>query len=186
MTAPAAQLASLTATRHRWSWLYAAAEMAALYSGGWAEAVGQDWPASIRVATRSPEPVASSISAARAFTVRTCQRWGAADQADDVAAVVSELLANAVKHAMPERPAAVNGAARPIRLGLLDLGPCLLCAVADPSPQAPVTSEPDWLAESGRGLHVVASLASQWGFCVAPDMQGKVVWATFARPSWRR
>ena len=181
MTAPAAQLVSLAASRRRWSWLHAAAEMAALYSGGWAASVGADWPTAARVATRSPAPTASSVSAARAFTVSTLSRWDAADHADDAAAVVSELLANALKHALP--PASGVGespAGRPIRLGLLDPGPCLLCAVADPSAQAPVSREPDWLEESGRGLHVVASLASQWGFCVAPDLQGKVVWATFA------
>jgi anti-sigma regulatory factor (Ser/Thr protein kinase) len=181
MTWPAVQLATLAPTRTRWSWLHAAAEMAALYSGGWQEAAGSDWPSSARVATRSPEPEASSVAAARAFTLRTLRRWGEADLTDDIAAVVSELLANAVKHALPPGLGGAT-AARPIRLGLLDPGPCLLCAVADPSPLAPVASpEPDWLSESGRGLQVVASLASQWGFCVAPDLQGKVVWATFAR-----
>ncbi len=115
------------------------------------------------------------------FTIRTLKRWGEADRAEDVAAVVSELLANALKHALPPQPGSAS-AARPIRLGLLDPGPCLLCAVADPSPLAPVARQPDWLAESGRGLQVVTSLASRWGFSVAPDLQGKVVWATFAKP----
>jgi anti-sigma regulatory factor (Ser/Thr protein kinase) len=187
MPAPAAQLVSLAASRRRWSWLHAAAEMAALYSGGWSDPVGADWPSSARVATRSPAPAASSVGAARAFTIRTLRRWDATDHMDDVAAVVSELLANALKHALLTGSDPGEGTtARPIRLGLLDPGPCLLCAVADPSAQAPVARQPDWLEESGRGLHVVASLASQWGFCVAPDLQGKVVWATFARPSWPR
>jgi len=159
--------------------------MAALYSGGWQVPGGSDWPSSARVATRSPEPAASTVAAARLFTLRTLGRWGESSLADDVAAVVSELLANAFKHALPAEPRSAMPA-RPIRLGLLDPGPCLLCAVADPSPLAPVASEPDWLAESGRGLQVVASLASQWGFCVAPDLQGKVVWATFARQAWPR
>ena len=172
-------------TRTRWSWLYAAAEMAALYGGDWPDQPGSRWPSSARVATRSPDPTAASLAAARAFTVRTLGRWGEADSSGDVAAVVSELLANALRHALPPRAGSAT-AARPIRLGLLDPGPCLLCAVADPSPLAPVASQPGCLAESGRGLQVVAALASQWGFCVAPDLQGKVVWATFARRSWPR
>jgi anti-sigma regulatory factor (Ser/Thr protein kinase) len=186
MIAPTAQLMppAAAATRTRWSWLQAAAEMAALYSGGWPDAdspLHAGWPRYARVATRSPEPVASSIAAARTFTFRVLRRWEVDDYADDVTAVVSELLANALRHALPRAGAAAVGAApRPIRLGLLDPGWCLLCAVADPNPLAPVRRQPDWLEESGRGLQVVTSLSDQWGFCVAPDLQGKVVWATFA------
>ena len=49
--------------------------------------------------------------------------------------------------------------------------------------------EPDCLAESGRGLVVVASLSEQWGYCPAPEgreqggEEGKVVWAAFAATS---
>jgi hypothetical protein len=49
--------------------------------------------------------------------------------------------------------------------------------------------EPDFLAESGRGLLVVASLSDQWGYCPAPEgqdrsaEQGKVVWAAFSAAS---
>jgi hypothetical protein len=180
MIAPTAQLMPPASTRSRWSWLQAAAEMAALYSGGWPGAEGHPdagWPRQARVATRSPEPLAGSIAGARTFTLRVLQRWEVDDYADDIAAVVSELLANALRHALPP---AGGAATRPIRLGLLDPGWCLLCAVADPSPLAPVRRQPDWLEESGRGLQVVTSLSDQWGFCVAPDLQGKVVWATFA------
>jgi len=182
MIASSAQLVASAATRTRWSWLQSAAEMAALYSGDWpddTEPAGTRWPSAARVATRSPEPTARSIATARTFSLRTLERWGASDCASDVTAVVSELLTNALRHALPQA-ASDEVPGRPIRLGLLHPGPCVLCAVADPSAQTPVLREPDWLAESGRGLQVVASLSSQWGFCIAPGMQGKVVWATFA------
>ncbi len=68
----------------------------------------------------------------------------------------------------------------PIRLGLLHAGPFVVCAVADPSPQAPAPRQPDQLDESGRGLMVVDSLSDQWAFCTAPAALGKVVWAAFA------
>ena len=58
-------------------------------------------------------------------------------------------------------------------------GPCVLCAVADPSRTAPVTKEADVLAETGRGLHVVSALADLWG-CTTPSGQGKAVWAMFS------
>ena len=196
MTPGTAQLEPV-AGRSRWSWLQSAAEMAALYSGAWSDpafplaAAGEFGgsshplaaaPRGPRLATRSPAPVVSSLATARSFTLATMDRWGAAHCADDVAAVVSELLANALRHALPSARGATGEArSRPIRLGLLDLEPWILCAVADPSAQPPVHRQPDWLEESGRGLQVVASLSSHWGFCVAPDLQGKVVWATISR-----
>jgi anti-sigma regulatory factor (Ser/Thr protein kinase) len=111
-------------------------------------------------------------------------RWGEADRADDVAAVVSELLANALRHALSQ--AGEDAPPWPIRLGLLHAGLYVVCAVADPGAGIPVLTEPDYLGESGRGLLVVASLSDQWGYCPAPESQerggeeGKVVWAAFA------
>ncbi len=104
------------------------------------------------------------------------QRWGATDRREDIAIVVSELLTNALRHALPG-----PGAPRPrcpFRLGLLQPGPCLLCAVADPSQQPPVPKEPGYLAETGRGLHVISALADTWGY-TTPSGTGKVVWAMF-------
>jgi hypothetical protein len=193
MTSPTAQLAPSTSTR--WSWLQAAVEMAALLSGHWPVdpaaveegAAGSRWSSAPRVAMRTPVPAPHGVAAARAFTLRTLDRWGAADCAEDVAAVMSEFLTNALRHALA--PAATSpdpamagpskaGTASALRLALLHPGPYVLCAVADPSDALPVPREPDSLAESGRGLQVVASLSHRWGYCPAPDRSGKVVWAT--------
>jgi two-component sensor histidine kinase len=114
--------------------------------------------------------------AARDFTVATVQRWGAAECADDVAIVVSELVTNALRHALPGSGEAQRRG--PVRLGLLQPGPCLLCAVADPSRAVPVPAEADVLAETGRGLHVVGALADLWGY-TTPSDKGKAVWAMF-------
>jgi hypothetical protein len=51
--------------------------------------------------------------------------------------------------------------------------------VADPSPRPPQPKEPDYLAESGRGLHVIDALSDRWGSTVPTDA-GKVVWALFS------
>jgi Histidine kinase-like ATPase domain len=108
--------------------------------------------------------------------VATLRHWGVAQRCEDIAVVVSELLTNALRHALP-----ASGGPRPrwpIRLGLQQHGPFVLCAVADPSDQAPVPREPDELAETGRGLEVVSALSDKWGY-TASDL-GKVVWATFS------
>jgi hypothetical protein len=55
----------------------------------------------------------------------------------------------------------------------------VLCAVADPSPRPPEPKHPDYLAETGRGLHVISALSDRWGWTV-PAETGKVVWALFS------
>ena len=66
----------------------------------------------------------------------------------------------------------------PIRLGLRQTGPWVLCAVADPSQAVPVPRVPGSFAETGRGLHIIRALSDTWGY-TTPDASGKVVWATF-------
>jgi hypothetical protein len=147
--------------------------------GPGALAVG--WTCFPRVAMRTPGVGPGSISAARRFTSLTMRRWGVAHRESDIAVVVSELLSNAVRHGVP--PLQSCDRSRPIRLGLLHAGPSVMCAVADPSDELPVPREPCWLDESGRGLHVIASLSDLWGSCAAPGEPGKVVWACFATAS---
>ncbi len=183
MTAHPPGLAGTAASGIGWHWLTSAVEMAALASGNWPLApdqVSQRWTRFPRIATRTPGVDARSVRAARDFTIATLQRWGVAERRDDIVTVVSELLTNAVCHALPG-PGDTQPR-RPIRLGLLQPGPCVLCAVADPSERAPVATEPGHLAETGRGLHVIGALSDQWGYTTPSDM-GKVVWAMFsARP----
>lgn len=102
----------------------------------------------------------------------------------DIEIVVSELLTNALLHARPQAQRARQARhGWPVRLGLLRSGPCVLSAVADPSPDPPVPKDPGCLAETGRGLHIVAALSDRWGYCVhtGPGDQEKFVWALFLR-----
>jgi anti-sigma regulatory factor (Ser/Thr protein kinase) len=169
-----------------WRWLRQAAQMADLPSGRPMLPAGPHGSAEPgltylpRVAMRTPSADPGSISAARRFATQTMQRWGLADREADLTTVVSELLTNAVRHGLP---LAANPPGRPIRLGLLHTGAAVMCAVTDPSEQLPVPREPCWLAENGRGLHVIAALSDQWGACPAPGQAGKVVWATFSTAS---
>ena len=134
-----------------------------------------------RVATHTPVPASYAIAAARSFTFLTMQKWGVRDRADDVAAVVTELLTNAIRHAVPQAEHAASTLSPwPIKVGLLHPGSHIVCAIADPSSEIPELREPDWQDESGRGLLVVSSLSDHWGWCAAPNERGKVVWGAFA------
>jgi anti-sigma regulatory factor (Ser/Thr protein kinase) len=141
---------------------------------GWAAA---DWAGPPRVATRTPGLDARSVGAAREFSVATMRRWGVADRVDDIGMVVSELLTNALRHGVPDT--APPRRRWPVRLGLVQPERYVLCAVADPGRRLPVPKEPDYLAESGRGLHVISALSDNWG-CTTPTDAGKVVWAVFS------
>ena len=165
--------------QHRRRWLMLAAEMAGLPGTGGrppADLAPAGWARSPRIATRALGADPGSVRAARDFTISTLHRWGMAERSQDIAIVVSELLTNALRHALPgpggTRPR------QPIRLGLLQPGPCLLCAVADPSKAAPAPRTPGSLAETGRGLHIICALSDQWGYTTLSGT-GKVVWATF-------
>jgi hypothetical protein len=183
VTAAPASLAG--ATGPDWCWLTSAAEMAAEVCGVWelaGDPAAQRWPGYPRVATRTPAAGAGSVRVARDFTAATMRRWGVGGRCDDIVVVVSELLTNALRYTLPGTGAVWPR--WPVRLGLLQPGPWVLCAVCDPGDVVPAPREPGHLAESGRGLHVVASLCDAWG-CTQPGPRGKVVWAVFATgPSW--
>jgi hypothetical protein len=159
-------------------WLMLAAEMAGLADGSRPpspDPVPAGRARLPRIATRTFGPDAGSVRCARDFTTATLHRWGTAERSQDIAIVVSELLTNALRHALPgpgdTRPR------RPIRLGLLQPGLCVLCAVADPSRAAPAPRAPGSLTETGRGLNIICALSDQWGY--GPSGRGKVVWAMF-------
>ncbi len=185
MTAHPLPLAGNVASDLCCRWMAPAMNMAAAASAvqmlapdraaaGWA---AEDWAGPPRVATRTPGLDARSVGAAREFSLATMRRWGVADRVDDIGIVVSELLTNALRHGVPDTAAAPRR--WPLRLGLVQPGRYVLCAVADPGRRLPVPKEPDYLAESGRGLHVIGALSDTWG-CTTPTGAGKVVWAMFA------
>ena len=162
-------------------WLRAAAEMAGLacsdrFSSPGADALG--WArAPMTVQTLNMD--AEAVRAGREFSLASLRRWGVTQRCEDITVVVSELLTNALRHAVPGLSRKPPG--WPVRLGLICSEPCVLCAVADPSSSIPVPRKPGHLAETGRGLHVVSSLSDKWGYTTytTPSDTGKVVWAIF-------
>jgi len=161
-------------------WPTPAVETAFLVSGDWLPGRGHAsvrWACFPETGTSAPVVRADQVRGARDFTVGTLRRWGVDERCDDVAVVVSELLTNALRHALPA--VAQAGAGWPVQLGLLQRGRCVTCAVADPSKAAPVPRKPGYLTETGRGLHVIAALSDRWGFITSGD-GGKVIWALFS------
>ncbi|MFB7860417.1 MULTISPECIES: ATP-binding protein [unclassified Streptomyces] len=129
-------------------------------------------------------PRYEAVRGARTFTRQTLGNWDLSDRFDDVALVVSELVTNALRHAVPGEaaPEHEEGLNPPVRLHLMRWASRLVCAVRDPSRESPEArqSEEDFAAESGRGLFLVESFSDSWGWHpLAGTLQGKVVWALF-------
>ncbi|MER8029484.1 ATP-binding protein [Streptomyces bauhiniae] len=92
--------------------------------------------------------------------------WGLDDLTDDSLLIVSELVANAVRHTRRNS----------IRVVVERLTPhTVRVAVADFSCDRPEPSPPTADAEDGRGLFLVLTLATNWG--TDERRWGKVVWA---------
>src|SRR5487761_1101738 len=98
----------------------------------------------------SPSPEAARR--ARSFTRQTLTSWGLAELADDAQVIVSELLANAVRHTGIRQSEGSPGTwAAALGLWLL-------------SHSAPALKQPGDTGESGRGLHMVHALSDHWGW----------------------
>ena len=100
-------------------WLMPAAEMAGLANGRWRPSPDPAlarWAWLPRIATRALGADPGSVRTARDFTVATLHRWGMAERSPDMAIVVSELMTNALRHALPgsgHTPAPAADPARP-------------------------------------------------------------------------
>ncbi|MEU8525623.1 MULTISPECIES: ATP-binding protein [Streptomyces] len=127
-------------------------------------------------------PRYEAVRGARKFTQSTLTQWDLHERFDDVALVVSELVTNALRHALPADAPHEDGQAPSVRLHLMRWTSRLVCAVRDPSQESPEArqGDEDFAAESGRGLFLVDSFSDGWGWHpLAGTLQGKVVWALF-------
>jgi hypothetical protein len=61
---------------------------------------------------------------------------------------------------------------------MLLAAPYLVCGVIDQGSALPLRREPDYIAETGRGLHIVDSFSTRWGWTRLTPI-GKIVWAAF-------
>ena len=84
---------------------------------------------------------------------------------DDALLLTSELVTNAVRHATGDIECFLWAGPEAIRV-----------EVSDQSPDYPVPTVASPDALSGRGLQIVAALATRWGAAPDPSRSGKTVW----------
>ncbi|MFF3444127.1 ATP-binding protein [Streptosporangium sp. NPDC002721] len=122
---------------------------------------------------------------ARVHVQRVLESWHRDDLIETAVLVTSELVSNAVK-AHASCPATTEAAAQAdpdhIWMDLYRVGETIVLRVWDASPLTPVIRDPGPDDESGRGLHLVDLLASEWGY-YRPSPGGKIVWCTLAPPA---
>lgn len=90
--------------------------------------------------------------------------WGQGELVEPAAVCVTELLSNVHKH---------TGSAACVLL--LQISPSgVRIVVSDESQDLPVVREPNWFAESGRGMFLLSEMVDAWG--AEPTSDGKHVW----------
>jgi anti-sigma regulatory factor (Ser/Thr protein kinase) len=119
----------------------------------------------LNTATRTFAPTPAAPAAARGFLEDTLGKWGHnGDTAADAKLILSELATNVVVHA-----------GTTFRVLALSDDHRLRLEITDTSHEQPIETDQPPEAPSGRGVHVVATLAHAWGVRDTPD--GKTVWA---------
>jgi anti-sigma regulatory factor (Ser/Thr protein kinase) len=113
-------------------------------------------------------PLATSVPAARAFVREALEALDAAGAVEDAQTLVSELATNAVLHART-----------PFSLEVRRTGDVVRIQVADRSVVLPRQRSYGADSTTGRGMRLIASIATDWG--IEAQGNGKVVW--FALPA---
>jgi anti-sigma regulatory factor (Ser/Thr protein kinase) len=110
-------------------------------------------------------------AAARAVVGSVLHVWGLAEISPDAQLVISEMVTNAYRHA----PGTDS-----FELELARLTDGVRISLADGSSIRPIVRELANDAPSGRGMHIVEVLVSEWG---AEDHHGgKRIWVRINRP----
>ncbi|MDN5790946.1 MAG: ATP-binding protein [Micrococcales bacterium] len=100
------------------------------------------------------------------------------DVIEEAECVVSELVANAVRHAHPLPDGSIRVHWK-VKSNVVEVEVSDGGGPTEPRPAPPTT----W-GSGGRGLRIVRSLAHEWG--VIDDGTGRTVWASLGGPSRRR
>ncbi len=108
-----------------------------------------DLPADFRAAGRARRIITELLTA-----------WGRQEDAEVARLLVSEVVTNAVRHA---------GQGQPLELTVTADDGRVRVAVGDSSAQQPTPRAARDDEESGRGMRLIASLASQWGVSPPAD-----------------
>lgn len=112
----------------------------------------------------------SSVTRARHFVRDVLLGWDLEGLVEDAQLGTSELVANAIRHAGTDLVLTIR------------VDGVVTISIQDGQPELrrPVIADSDFLAENGRGLHIVAAIAHDWGITTAAN--GKVVWFNLSLP----
>ncbi|WP_030623391.1 ATP-binding SpoIIE family protein phosphatase [Streptomyces sclerotialus] len=109
---------------------------------------------------------------ARAFASGVLASWRFSPELHDLGVLAaSELVANSLQHGTP-----------PMRLRLRRTDRRLIVEVTDGDEHLPRRRRAEPVDEAGRGISIIATIASNWGSRRTPG-GGKAVWCEFALPS---
>ena len=128
----------------------------------------EDAPGGVVVRQRL-EAHPSSVSRARRLVTAALDDLGRPELSEDAALVVSELVTNALVHA-----------GTPMELVVAQRDYEVVVEVLDDNPRLPFRRNHAEFTGTGRGLHLVDQLATEWGSRSRPP--GKTVWCRFAAP----
>jgi len=121
------------------------------------------------VAEKAMEPEPESVPSARRFVLDL--GWADDEKTrEQLGALTSELVTNAVLHARTPFNLKVSGRANRIRV-----------AVTDGSKTRPTLKLHEKTSPTGRGLRIIEAIADRWG--VDPARSGKTVWFELDRPT---
>jgi two-component sensor histidine kinase len=123
------------------------------------------------------------VGEARALVRSALTGWKVEAEADDLVLVASELVSNALRHALGiddglEVGSSSSGkrSGENLWISLVRTAGYVICEVADPSGRPPVRRAADPMSGCGQGLALVESLSTCWGWS-AHGEGGKSVWA---------
>jgi anti-sigma regulatory factor (Ser/Thr protein kinase) len=111
-----------------------------------------------------PEP--PSARAARCWCEPVLEKWGLVDRQSEAVLVLSELVANAIRHGSGDIDVRLRRTADAVRIEVTDAG----------SADGVAAQEPDMSSPTGRGLAIVEHFVTAWGVRELPE-GGKTVWA---------
>ncbi len=135
-------------------------------------------PQSEKRTVRIPWTPAAAPRIRRTLVEDLASRKVPGEVVEEAEIVVSELVANAIRHAKP----LADGA---IRVHWKVKNNVVEVEVSDGGgPSIPRPAPPTTWAPGGRGLRIVRSLAHEWGVLEEPN--GRTVWASVGGPSRRR
>jgi anti-sigma regulatory factor (Ser/Thr protein kinase) len=116
---------------------------------------------------------------ARGHVKDTLTTWDMASYIEVAELLISEMVTNAAEASTDKQgyPIYVNGRMPLIVVRLVATGNSVVLEVWDYMPTLPEVKNPDDLAERGRGMFLVETLASRWAWRTTPEWPGKCVWA---------